>query len=348
MKSVLRVLILCVVALAVSGGLIWGFLAGRSEQAAEVKRDAAIEAPSRISSQGGETILSFDEPAQRANGIAVSRLVADTRSPEEQATGVVLQLQPLLDIKASYDTAVMNITKARAVARASDAEYKRLMQLNQSGPNISQKAVETARAASEGDEAVLKNAEQSVIVLDGSTKLHWGTVVAGWLKQSSPQLEALLEQHAYLLQVTAVSGAPLTAPVQAIVELPGGAHASAHLISTLPQLDPRLQAPGFLYSTSAHSGLIPGINLSVFLPSGPLRTGVIVPYSAVVWWEGKAWCFIETSPGKFAREQVSTATPEPSGWFVSERIAPGTQIVTSGAQTLLSEEFRSQIQSDQD
>lgn len=348
MKPILRILVVCVVVLGIAGGLIWGFLSGRSEQAAETERDAAVEAPSRIAAEGGKTVLTFDEQAQRANGIALTTLAADRRSEEAQATGVVLQLQPLLDLKTSYNGALMDIAKARAAANASQAEYARLLQLNQGGQNVSEKSVETARAASESDAAVFENAQQSLAVLKSSIPLHWGAVVPGWLEQGSPQLDALLAQHEYLLQVTAASGAGWTAPGPATVQLPDGAHAASHLISVLPQLDPRLQAPSFLYSVAAHPGLIPGINLPVFLPSGPLRNGVTVPYSSVVWWQGSAWCYVEEQANKFTRMEVSTANPTPGGWFVSEGIATGARVVTAGAQTLLSEEFRSQIQPDQD
>jgi hypothetical protein len=99
---------------------------------------------------------------------------------------------------------------------------------------------------------------------------------------------------------------------------------------------------------AAHRGLIPGINLPVFLSSGPTRAGVIVPRSAVVWWQGNASCYVEESPGKFTRRAISTANPVSNGWFVTEGIDADARIVTTGAQTLLSEEFRSQIQADQD
>lgn len=348
MKPFLRILVVCVVVLGIAGGLIWGFRSGRSEQAAEEERDAPVEAPSRVAAEGGKTVLSFDEQAQRVNGIAVRKLDADRRSAETQATGVVLQLQPLLDLKTSYNAALMDIAKARAAANASQAEYRRLSQLNQGGQNVSEKSVETARAASESDAAVLQNAEQSLAVLNRSMPLHWGAVVAGWLQTSSPELDALLLQREDLIQVTATNGAGWNAPSQAMVQFPDGTHLAAHLISMLPQLDPRLQAPSFLYSVVAHPGLIPGINLPVFLPSGPVRRGVIVPYSAVVWWQGRAFCYVEEQAGKFTREEVSTAEPTPAGWFVSEGIATSARVVTAGAQTLLSEEFRSQIQADQD
>ncbi len=169
MKPILRILVVCVVVLGIAAGLIWGFRSGRSEQAAEEQRDAPVEAPSRAAAEGGKTVLSFDEQAQRANGIAVTTLTADRRSAETQATGVVLQLQPLLDLKTSYNAALMDIAKARAAAQASQAEYRRVSQLNQGGQNVSEKSVETARAASESDAAVLQNAEQSLAVLKATS-----------------------------------------------------------------------------------------------------------------------------------------------------------------------------------
>jgi hypothetical protein len=348
MKFALRITIALLILAGIAGGLVWGFLAGRSEQAAEAESDAPIEAASRVTHENGKTVLAFDPEAQRANGIVLVTLGADKRSAASQANGVVLQLQPLLDLKTSYNAALMDIAKARAASQASHAEYKRLLGLNQDGQNVSEKAIEAARAASESDVAVLENAQQSLVVLKSSMQLRWGTVVAGWIEQSSPQLDALLAQRTFLLQVTATAGGSNLPPAQAIAQLHGGTHISAQLVGTLPQLDPRLQAPSYLYIVSAHPGLVSGINLPLSLPSGPARGGVVVPYSAIVWWQGSAWCYVEGSPGKFSREEVPTTNPAPTGWFVSEEILAGTRVVTAGAQTLLSEEFRSQIQTDED
>ena len=347
MKQILRIFTAFVVVLGIAGGLIWGFRSGRSEGAAEAESDAAIEAPSRVATEAGKTVLTFDTQAMRTNGITVSALIGDRRAVETQANGVVLQLQPLLDLKSKYSTSLMDITKARAAAQTSQTEYKRLLQLNQRGKNVSDKAVEAARAVSESDAAVLQNAQQSLALLKSSMQLNWGAVVAGWLEHGSPQLDALLTQRMYLLQVTATE-AGWIAPAHAMAQLPSGMHASTQLISPLPQLDQRLQAPSLLYIINAHPGLVPGINLPVFLVSGAIRSGVIVPYSSVVWWKGRAWCYVEESPGKFTRREVATDNPTPAGWFVSEKFALGASVVTAGAQTLLSEEFRSEIQAEAD
>jgi hypothetical protein len=260
---------------------------------------------------------------------------------------VVLQLQPLLDLKAGYNAASTDLVKAHATARASLSEYERLRQLNLDGKNASDKAVETARAVSESDAALSINSEQSLVTLKTSSRLRWGPMVAGWLEQGSPQLDALFAQRMFLLQVTSANSSAIP-PRQAEVQYTDGTHSLAHLVSVLPQLDPRLQAPSLLYIVVAHPGLIPGINLRVFLPSGSTQNGVIVPLTAVVWWQGTAWCYIEESPGKFARRAVSTSNPVTNGWFVTEGMDANTRVVTTGAQTLLSEEFRSQIQADED
>jgi hypothetical protein len=348
MRSTLRMIAVVVAVIVLAGGLIWGFLAGRKGQSAEAQAEAPMQAPSRVASQNGETVLAFDAAAQKANGIVTAVLTHTRQSVDTQATGVVLQLQPLLDLKTSYNTTSTDLAKTQATARASLAEYERLRQLNQDGKNASDKAVEAARAASENDAALVRNAEQSLTILKSSTRLHWGSVVTNWLEQDTPQLDALLAQRKFLLQVTAASSGSFTAPQQATVQYADGTHSSARLISVLPQLDPRLQAPSLLYSVAAHPGLIPGINLAVFLPSGPEENGWLVPNGAIVWWQGKAWCYVEESPGKFTRRTVSTANPFSNGGFVTEGIDADSRIVTTGAQTFLSEEFRSQIQADQD
>ncbi len=348
MKRIVRIVVFSLVILAIAGGLIWSFLAGRTDQVAEAQRESPVQAPSRVTSEKGQTVLAFDAAAQQANGIITTVLNPTKQQLQTQATGVVVQLQPLLDLKASYNTPRTDLIRAHANARASQAEYERLRQLNQNGKNASDKAVESARATAESDAALVQNAEQAITVLKGSALLHWGPVVSSWLEGNSPQLDALLMQRRFLLQVTGTTATAFSAPKHATVQYADDTHAQASFVSVLPQLDPRLQVPSLLYEVSAHPGLVPGINLSVFLPSGPLESGVIVPLGAVVWSQGSAWCYVEKSPGKFVRTAVSTSDPVPGGWFMTEGIHPEARVVTSGAQTLLSEEFRSQIQADQD
>src|SRR5512146_235926 len=139
MKPTFRITIALLILAAITGGLVWAFRSSRTEKAAEADSDAPIEAASRVTHDNGKASLAFDERAQQANGILVTALTADRRAASVQANGVVLQLQPLLDLKSSYNTAQMDIAKARAASQSSQAEYKRLVWLNQGGENVSQK-----------------------------------------------------------------------------------------------------------------------------------------------------------------------------------------------------------------
>lgn len=346
MKIFVSTVIVSIVIFGVAGALIWAFISGRADQAAEEGSEATVQAPARVKSEGGHAVLLFDTSAQRANGISTTALSPTMQQTENQATGIVVQLQPLLDLKASFNSPATELVRARASAGASQAEYDRLRLLNQDGKNASDKALEAARATAESDAALVQSAQQAITVLKGSALLHWGPVVAGWLEGNSPQLDALLMQRRFLLQVTAAAGTRFIAPKHAIVEFGDGTEGQASLVSVLPQLDPRLQMPSLLYEIAAHPGLVPGMNLTVFLGSGPVERGVMIPSSAVVWSQGSAWCYLEESPGRFVRTAVQTSNPVSSGWFVTAGIVPNARVVTSGAQTLLSEEFRSQIQTD--
>lgn len=347
MKKAIRILMIVLVVGLVSGGLIWGFIAGHADVVADEQADAPIEGPSHVSTQGGSTVLTLSADAQRVNRIAVTSLPSEKRAIEVQANGVVLDLQPVLNLESNYNAANMDLTKARVTARASLAEFHRLQALNRNGQNASEKAVEAARATSESDAATEQNAARALALLRSSITLRWGNALAAWVENGSPHLNALLTQRMFLLQVTAV-GTAAHSSARAIIDLPDGSHAHAELLSTIPQVDPRLQMPSYLYLVPAHAGLAPGMNLPVFLSAGPARQGVVIPHDAVVWWQGNAWCYVEQEPHKFTREEVPTSSPVASGWFVTEGLAPGTKIVTSGAQTLLSEEFRSLIQTDED
>lgn len=348
MRSTVRNLAILVVATILFGGLIWALRGSFPDQDDADAADATTQGPASISTENGQTKLALSPAAQQNNGIEISVVHAEKRSIEEQANAIVLNLQPILDVQTTYSTAVMNVAKARAAAGASLAEYERLEKLNREDKNASDHAVEMARATFQSDAAVEQNAIRALTIAKSSIGLHWGRALENWVTQGAPELNALLSQRELLLQVTMPAGFRGAAPSRAAVEFPNNSRIFARLISALPQLDPRLQTPSYLYIVSARGGLTPGMNMSVYLTAGPAQTGVLIPSSAVVWWQGNAWCYVEQKPDKFARREVPTQNPVSGGWFVTQSIAAGAQVVTKGAQALLSTETHPQMQMDED
>jgi hypothetical protein len=81
------------------------------------------------------------------------------------------------------------------------------------------------------------------------------------------------------------------------------------------------------------------VNLLAHLYVGNQMQGVIVPTSAVVWSEGKAWVYRQTASDRFTRRSVPTDIAVERGLFVAQGVSPGDRVVTQGAQALLSEEL---------
>jgi hypothetical protein len=90
------------------------------------------------------------------------------------------------------------------------------------------------------------------------------------------------------------------------------------------------------------------MDLLVLLPDGPASDGAVIPPSAVVWWQGRAWVYLRTGPKTFARREIPTDEPASGGGYIARDLNAATPLVTTGAQALLSEEFRAQIEVGED
>jgi hypothetical protein len=157
--------------------------------------------------------------------------------------------------------------------------------------------------------------------------------------KGSPELRRILDQSEVLVQMTMLPGLTYEAPKTISLEILGGTRTQASLVSTFPRVDPRIQGRSFLYVAHARPGLTPGVNLLAHLSIGNPMKGQIVPTSAVVWSEGKAWVYQQTAADRFARRAVPTDIPLERGFFVAEGFSPGDKLVVQGAQALLSEEL---------
>jgi hypothetical protein len=91
--------------------------------------------------------------------------------------------------------------------------------------------------------------------------------------------------------------------------------------------------------------LRPGAAVTAHLdwPGGP-RSGVVVPRGAIVRVAGRAWVFVQLDETEFARREVALDQPTGDGWFITTGLGPSDRVVVAGAQILLSEEMKSQIQ----
>ena len=280
----------------------------------------------------GEAVVNLDLSTQRLIGLQTAALEAATQALSVKAYGRVLEPAPLLALAS--DTA-----SARAALAASSKEYQRLKTLFAEGQNASAKALETAQAAMQHDQIALQAAEAQLVAA-------WGKSVV-----DEPDLAAFLESLAKLecvlvrLDLPAGDSLP-EAPVGAQLMLPGtNTPLEARFLGRATTTDPQVQGQGFLFvATNAAARLAPGLALTGFLqlPGAPVH-GVVVPNAAIVRAADRAWVYVQTGDTTFQRRELALERPVAGGWFVSQGLAPGDRLVVTGAQTLLSEERKTQI-----
>lgn len=323
--------------------MVRGFVAGQEKGERErEKEEGGVKATARVSVEKGETVIKLDAAAQRRIGLAIVSLEAVSNREQIQAFGVVLPVQDLVDLRNSFVAAQARVEKAHIALDLAQKEASRLMVLYEDNRNASEKSLQAAESTVRADQADLHAAEQELSLAISAARQRWGSVVASWLAEDSPSLRRVLDQSEMLVQVTLPPGEQSEVPQKAFLEIPAGGRVQALLISALPRVDPRIQGASYLYRTGARPALMPGINLVARLPVGGVRKGVLVPEAAVVWLQGKAWIYQQTSPDEFRRREVPTDRPIPKGWFVSRDFSVGDRIVVTGAQALFSEEFRAQ------
>ena len=272
--------------------------------------------PPALAQVGEEAGLRVDSATRARIGLATAPLAAITTRPEVELAGVVVP-----DPGAG---ATLRANVSGRLAAAEDTPWPRIGQAVSAGQAVAQV----------GDALPL-------------TAPRGGTVVAvhaypGQVVQAGDPLLELTDYTAALVRVPwSGAGAP---PATASVEpAGGGARRAASLAGPAAEADPLTGAAAWLYRV-AGGGLRPGLALTVYVPSSAAPAhGVLVPDAAVVQWDALAWAYVEREPGAFVRVRVPTTTAVAGGWVVTRGLTAGDRVVVTGAELLLSEEFRARI-----
>lgn len=99
----------------------------------------------------------------------------------------------------------------------------------------------------------------------------------------------------------------------------------------------------------------PGLHVRAWMPphGAPKRPAVAIPAEAVLLHQGRSLVYVRVEPGEYRRREVRPLGREGDSWIVAARrgdnpdgLDPGEVVVTRGAQVLLSEEFRGEVDAD--
>jgi hypothetical protein len=321
--------------LAVLVILVWIFAGTSNDEGDEAEK--VTSAPPKIShTSSGQVVVELNGDEQARIGLETEALTTVTQSQELMGYGVVLDPAPLAALNAE-------LASTRAAVDASRAEYERARLLHSEQQNVSLKDFEAARAKFQADQVQLN-------LLNLRVANEWGAKIATMAPvERSGLIDALTKRVAGLVRISLPPGQSFAQePTQARVAALGFDNQPlvTHSIWFAPTIDSHLQGQSFLLKVDAQGfPLRPGNAVTAHLESpGTAKPGVVIPEAAVVRTGDRAWAYVQIAPMQFERRQLVVTSTAARGRFVTAGFAAGDRIVVTGAQALLSEELKSQIQ----
>jgi hypothetical protein len=349
-KKTLTIIILQLLIIVV---LFWMLVFyGKDEyEAGKDDDEEVITSPSHITTENGAATITISPESQQQSGIATTTLESASHQAKISSFGMVVSLEPLLELRTRYLANSAEADVVRASLANSRADYERMEALNRDNRNVSDRAVANALATWKSDEARLASIETAKSSLRDAMRQQWGDTLADWATRhpAGDAMQRLLQHQEVLLQVTLPAEAQVHAKEKPLLISPAGSTGEpikAAFVSASPQTDSILQGKTYYYRAPADS-LRTGMRVNAALTDQVApRAGVVIPASAVVWYANQPWVYQKSGDDKFVRIRINTDTETDRGWFNATGVKASDEIVTTGAQLLLSEEFKYQIKNE--
>ena len=299
---------------------------------------------------------SNDQPAVKLTssqqgqvGLETAIVKAAPHPEQIRAYGAVLDISRITELTNSYANAQAQLQTAQAKLEVAKSAFERTRNLVDSAA-LPKKEAEIAEGTLRADRAALTAAESQVRTLAATAQQEWGPVIGRGIVERAPSVVRLIERDQFLVQVTLPPGATvIAAPGAALAQAPTrNANIDLQYMSPATRTDPRIQGLSYFFSAPGDSGLLPGMNTTVYVPSGTTYEGVFIEDTAIVRWQGRSWVYLRVSPDSFRRHPISMDQPVSDDDYVVRDIPSGSEIVMRGAQVLLSEEAKSELRGGDD
>jgi hypothetical protein len=286
----------------------------------------AIIAPT--AAWGQAPSITIDAPSQARMGLTTQILSSGRQSAQIDAFAKVLDPGPLAQLES-------DLLAAEAAAAASNAEAQRARALFGSGGGVALKDVETAEAQAAGDASRLD-------LLRRRVGLEWGPGVARLSPSRRAQLlRDLAAGTAALVHVDTPSNEGQAGARTVDIDV-GTGDQSVHgmVLGPARAAEPRLQSSGLIVEVRGESAVLLSVGLtqSAHINSTSAVTGVVIPRSAVIRFQGSDWAYVRLGPTRFERRLIQNPIPQDKGLFASAGFEAGESVVDRGAAELFAVE----------
>ncbi len=347
-----RLIYLVGILLAIIVALGWGLVYFARDEIAALNseaREVKAKPGTQTQSDDGATLVRISEKTQKGSAIVTRPLESYALQSRAEIFGSVVNIQSLVEQRARFVAAQNEIRVVQASLTRSSAEYQRMQTLFRDKQMVSLRAVQAAESDWKSDQAKRASSESEVANIRAAARQQWGDALSRTALATGRDFDGFLNGQQVLVQLswgTEQGEPPMTIKISQV----GGADhpVVAQFVSAALQADNEVAGRTFWYRAPG-AGLRVGMRVAATLDDAKgARSGVSVPFSAPVWHGGKAWVYVKRDDDTFERREVATAESTGDGWFNSAPFKSGDEVVVSGAQLLLSEEFRYQIKDEND
>ena len=324
-------------------GLGWTLWVGvrKQKEKPKTEEDAAAEgAPKEEEEKPEDYVVKLEKEKEKWQALDLEKGEPEKTElqPQRVAFGSVLDPSAIVTLDG-------DLASAEAALAASRAQFERSQELFKNGENLARKAFETSEAQFRADQIKTDGLRRSAM-------LQWGATFSALDAAARREfVERLVRGDSALIRVDILPGDALAEqPKSARVLVLGREEQpiGTQHITPAADVDAKTQAQGFILRVDKPTfPLRPGMALTAWLElPEKARAGFAVPRSAVLRHDGRAWVYVQEEEEKFVRKPVTLDTPldGDKGWFIAEGggIKADDLLVTTGAQSLLSEELKAQ------
>jgi hypothetical protein len=317
-----------------------------------VDHEEEIESIDRVSVKDGISIISLSPAVQANSGIKTNKVESISYQDEIKSFGAVVPMETLIAAKTRLHNLQAELTSARTSHKQYQMQYERLKVLNADDKNVSDLAVQEAYVLANNAKVIINSKLLEIDNLRTSIELSWGDSLAklALSNQSNSLFQHLLSKKNVLIQVSFPYGThdPKADDTILITPLNSRQTIKADFVSAATEADVIGVGKTFYYSApSSHLRIGMRVAVETSANKNKKSNGVVIPSNAVVWYAGVPWAYFKEGEDQFIRKPISADTEIDKGWFNKE-LDINSEVVISGAQLLLSEEFKYLIKNEND
>lgn len=280
--------------------------------------------------------LSDDEI--KGAGIIVSKLTQDKITLEEEINAISIGYKNLLDVVSKYDVLNAELSKSKINKTHNERIYLRLKSLYDEQGSIALKDLEEVEFKIESIKADMNSIQKDMDFLISEIKLEYGSILVEDVLSERKIFNSLINNSSSLLIIENVNLTNKNRNYKFNNE---------ELIFLNPyngNSNLRGNVGIFLLQNIKISS---NSKLTVFLENEELIDGYFIPESALLYHGGKVWAYFRENNEIFYKEEITNFYTIDNKVFSTNSLL-NLNIVVSGAQILLAEEFRSQIMQEDD